>query len=76
MGREWDLSGIFEEYHHVRPDISNEISWGDLDERIDFSKCNVFQVNHPKYFIFWDRRISVIFVSQGFVDDKSMSRNE
>ena len=44
----------------MRPDVPNEISWGDLDERIDFPKCNVFQVHHPKYFIFWDRRISVI----------------
>ena len=60
MGREWDVSGIFEEEHHVRPDISNEISWGDLDLRIDFPRCNVFQAHHPKYFIFWHRRISVI----------------
>ena len=62
---------IFEGEHHVRPDISNEISWGegyfkrkflggDLDERIDFPLCNVFQVHHPKYLIFWDRRIKVI----------------
>ena len=36
---------------------------GYLDERIDFSKCNVFQVHHPKYFIFWDRRIHVISFS-------------
>ena len=41
--------------------IISEISWGDLDERKDFPKCNVFQVHQPKYFIFWDRRISVIY---------------
>ena len=57
------MSGVFEESHHVRPDISNEISWGDLDERIDFPKCNVFQVQHPIYFIFWDRRISVLVIN-------------
>ena len=48
---EWDVSGIFEESHHVSPDISNEISWGDLDERIDFPNCNVVQVHHPKYIL-------------------------
>ena len=46
----------------MRPDIPNEISCGDLDERIDFPKCNVFQVHQPKYFIFWDQRISVILM--------------
>ena len=49
------------------PDILNEMPWGDLDERIDFPKCSVFQVNHPKYFIFWDRRISVILSVRGNV---------
>ena len=44
----------------MRPDISNDISGGNLNERIEFPKCNVFQVHHPKYFIFWDRRINVI----------------
>ena len=29
---------IFEGEHHVRPDISNEISGGDLDENIDFQR--------------------------------------
>ena len=26
------------------------------------SKCDVFQVHQPKYFIFWDRRIHVILI--------------
>ena len=35
---------IFEEYHHVRPDISNEISGGDLDEKIDFQSSMFFKL--------------------------------
>ena len=48
----------------MRPDVSNEISWGDLDERIGFPRCNVFQVHEPKHFIFWDQRINVIPFSE------------
>jgi len=35
---------IFEEKHHVRTDISNEISGGDLDAKIDFQSVMFFKL--------------------------------
>ena len=45
----------------MRPDITNEIPEAILTKGSIFQNVlsNVFQVHHPKYFIFWDRRINV-----------------
>ena len=56
---------ILREYHHVRPDISNEMSGGRyfLKERLKhytFPKSTFCQVHHPHCFVFRDRRINVI----------------
>ena len=45
---------------HVSPDISNEISGVAISMKRSNFKGYFFQVHHPNYLIFWDRRINVM----------------
>ena len=47
----------------MRPDFSNEIYGGNLDEKIDFQSV-MFSSLSPKIFIFWDRRINIISLAR------------